>query len=108
MSLSENMEKDLEMIKVGGRIITVGSPVNNTPPLLWRQLNMKHASLTGVFLFTAPRNELIHAGNAISEGFATQLLTAHIGKVFSFQEAAAAHDAVEKKEHDGRIILNHS
>ncbi|WP_332691448.1 NADPH:quinone reductase [Halalkalibacter lacteus] len=107
MSLSENMEKDLEMIKVGGRIITVGSPVNNNPPLLWRQLNMKHASLTGVFLFTAPRNELIHAGKEITEGFASQSLTAHIGKVFSLEEAAKAHDAVEKKEYDGRIILNH-
>ncbi|MFC0471273.1 NADPH:quinone reductase [Halalkalibacter kiskunsagensis] len=108
MSLSENMKKDLEMIKVGGRIITVGSPVNNTPPLLWRQLNMKHASLTGVFLFTAPRNELIDAGNTITKGFSTKSLQAHIGKVFSFKEAANAHEAVEKKEYDGRVILIHS
>ncbi|MFC0557523.1 NADPH:quinone reductase [Halalkalibacter alkalisediminis] len=107
MSVSENMEKNLEMIAVTGRIITIGSPVNNTPPLLWRQLNMKHASLIGVLLFTAPSVELQTAGQAISEGFAGGTLTAHIGKVFSYEEAAVAHEALESKQYDGRIILNH-
>ncbi|KHF41285.1 NADPH:quinone reductase [Halalkalibacter okhensis] len=108
MSFSENMEKDLEIIKLGGRIITIGSPVNNTPPLMWRQLNMKHASLIGVLLFTAPKEELVNAGHFISKGIESGALSAHIGKVFPYEEAAQAHVALEKKEYDGRIILEHS
>ncbi|ARK29026.1 NADPH:quinone reductase [Halalkalibacter krulwichiae] len=107
MSLSENLEKDLEIITIGGRIITIGSPANNTPPLLWRQLNMKHASLIGVFLFTAPLKELLTAGNAISEGFASGHFQSHIGKVVPFHSPEKAHAALESKEFDGRIILNH-
>jgi NADPH2:quinone reductase len=107
MSLSENLEKDLQVIKLTGRIITIGSPVNNTPPLLWRQLNMKHASLIGVLLFTAPLEELISAGQAISEGFTKELYATHIGKVFSYEAAAHAHEALELKQFDGRIILDH-
>jgi len=107
MSVSENMKKNLEMLAVTGRIITIGSPVDNTPPLLWRQLNMKHASLIGVLLFTAPSEELKIAGQAISADFSDGTLTAHIGNVFSFDEAAAAHEALEAKQYDGRIILDH-
>ncbi|GAE37540.1 NADPH:quinone reductase [Halalkalibacter akibai] len=107
MSVSENMEKNLEMIQLTGRIITIGSPVNNMPPLLWRQLNMKHASLTGVLLFTAPPAELKEAGKAISKGFSENLFRSHVGKVFSYQEAAAAHETLESKTVNGRIILSH-
>lgn len=107
MSLSENIEKDLDMIKIGGRIVTIGSPINNTPPLPWRQLNMKHASLLGILLFTAPKKELIKAGIDISTGFANGELTAHIGKIFSYLEAATAHQFLEQKKTNGRIILNH-
>lgn len=107
MSVSENMEKNLQLIAVTGRIITIGSPVDNTPPLLWRQLNMKHASLTGVLLFTAPSNELQAAGQAISKELTNGTLTPHIGKVFSFKQAAAAHEALEAKQYNGRIIIDH-
>ncbi|GAE26388.1 zinc-containing alcohol dehydrogenase [Halalkalibacter wakoensis JCM 9140] len=108
MSFSENMEADLEVLALGGRIITIGSPVDNTPPLMWRQLNMKHASLIGVLLFTAPKNELIQAGQHISTELKNGTLTSHIGKVFSYTEAAKAHETLEKKEYSGRIILDHS
>ncbi len=107
MSLSENIEKDLEMLTVGGRIVTIGSPVNNTPPLPWRQLNMKNASLLGILLFTAPKKELLKAGKEIADGFANGELTTHIGKVVSYTNAAFAHQLLEEKEVNGRIILNH-
>ncbi|TWI52878.1 NADPH:quinone reductase [Halalkalibacter nanhaiisediminis] len=107
MSLSENIEKDLEMVTVGGRIVTIGSPVNNTPTLPWRQLNMKNASLLGILLFTAPLKELTRAGKEISESFSNGMLTAHIGKIFPYTEAASAHQLLEQKEVNGRIILNH-
>ncbi|WP_227938024.1 NADPH:quinone reductase [Alkalihalobacillus deserti] len=107
MSVSENLVKNLEMIAVTGRIITIGSPVNNTPPLLWRELNMKHASLIGVLLFTAPTEELRTAGKAISAGFANGSFATHIGNVFSYEEAATAHEALDSKQYDGRIILEH-
>lgn len=107
MSLSENIEKDLEIIALGGRIVTIGSPVNNTPTLPWRQLNAKHASLLGILQLTAPAKALNDAGNKISAGFAEHKFKAYVGKVFSYKEAAAAHECLEQKETNGRIILNH-
>ncbi|WP_100406403.1 NADPH:quinone reductase [Bacillus solitudinis] len=105
MSLSENMEKDFKMISIGGRIVTIGSPIDNTPPLLWRQLNMKNASLLGVLLFSAPATELLKAGQFISDEFKAKSFHAHIGKCFSFGDAAKAHHALEQKTYNGRIIL---
>ncbi|NEU31883.1 NADPH:quinone reductase [bacterium LRH843] len=107
MSLSENIEKDLDMIAIGGRIVTVGSPVNNTPTLPWRQLNLKLASLIGFLQFSAPIEEISKAGKKISEGFSEGSYKAHVGKVLSYQEAAAAHELLEQKTVSGRIILNH-
>lgn len=107
MSLSENIEKDLEMIAIGGRIVTVGSPVNNTPTLPWRLLNAKNASLQGILLLTAPTEEMKQAGQEIAEKFAAGTLQAHVGKVLPFSEPATAHELVEQKQINGRIILSH-
>ncbi|MED3648372.1 NADPH:quinone reductase [Halalkalibacterium halodurans] len=107
MSLSENMAQDFDVLTTGGRIVAIGSPVDNTPPLLWRQLNMKHASLIGVLVFTAPKNVLRQAGKEIAEGFEQGELSAYIGKVFPIDEAAHAHRALEAKTYQGRIILSH-
>lgn len=105
MSLSENMEKDLAMIKIGGRIVTIGSPVNNEPVLPWRLLNQKHASLMGILLFTAPKEEIVKAGREISELMAEGEISAHVGATFSFDQAAEAHTALESKRVNGSIVL---
>lgn len=105
MSLSENMEEDLEMIEIGGRIVTIGSPKNNNPTLPWRLLNLKNASLIGIMLFTIPKKDFVQAGNEISKLFAEKKLTPHIGKVFKLEEAAKGHEALESKQINGNIIL---
>ncbi len=107
VSVSENLETDLEIIKWGGRIVTIGSPVNNTPQLPWRQLNLKHASLLGMLQLTAPSEAIIEAGREISAGFANGSFKSYVGKVFAFDEAAAAHEHIEQKSINGRIILKH-
>ncbi|MET3508024.1 NADPH:quinone reductase [Halalkalibacter oceani] len=107
MSLSENIEKDLEMIATGGRIVTIGSPVDNTPTLPWRMLNAKNASLQGILLLTAPIEEMKRAGQEIAEKFAAGTLQAHVGKLLPFSEPATAHELVEQKKINGRIILSH-
>ncbi|WP_232718516.1 NADPH:quinone reductase [Bacillus sp. FJAT-45037] len=108
MSVSENIDHNLDIIANGGRIVTIGSPVNNEPTLPWRKLNMKNASLLGILLFTVPQTKLEQAGKEISEGFAAKKLHAHIGQVFSFNEAALAHETLEAKQIDGRIIITHN
>lgn len=105
VSLSDNFENDLQMICIGGRIITVGSPKNNTPELPWRLLNFKNASLLGILLFTVPMEEQIKAGNEISRLFKEEKLQALIGKVFPFEEAAKAHEAVQSRLFNGSIVL---
>ncbi len=107
VALSDNMEKDFQMIAIGGRIVTIGSPSNNTPPLLWRQLNMRNAALLGIFLFSVPQQELIKAGKAIAAGFEQGLLLAHVGQTFPFHEADKAHQALENRQYSGSIVLSH-
>lgn len=105
VSVSENLESNLDFIENGGRIVTVGSPKNNTPSLPWRKLNMKNVSLHGVLLFTAKPSELKEAGTAISTLFQQKKLTAHLAKAFSFTEATKAHEALEQKIYNGTIVL---
>ncbi|MEB1805803.1 MAG: NADPH:quinone reductase [Bacillaceae bacterium] len=105
VSLSENMETNFEVLANGGRIVTIGSPKNNTPTLPWRYLNMKNASLIGVLLFKAPPHELKIAGEEISRLFAQKKLSTHIGKVFDFKDAAKAHEAIESKSFSGNILI---
>ncbi|MED1562565.1 quinone oxidoreductase [Alkalihalobacillus alcalophilus ATCC 27647 = CGMCC 1.3604] len=107
MSLSDNMETDFEIIENGGRIITIGSPNDNTPPLLWRQLNQKNAALLGLLLFTVPKEAYIAAGQQISKLFHEQKLQTHNHQVFTLEDAVMAHQAVEAKEINGRAILIH-
>lgn len=108
VSLSENIEQDLQMISNGGRIITVGSPKNVTPELPWRLLNFKNATLLGLLLFTVPEQAQQDAGNAISKLFAEKKLTALVGKTFLFEEAALAHQAVESHRYNGSIVITPS
>ncbi|MBU9711726.1 NADPH:quinone reductase [Evansella tamaricis] len=105
MSLSENMENDLNMIKIGGRIVTIGSPVNNSPTLPWRLLNQKNAALLGVLVFTTPKQELLNACGEISVLLKEKKITAYVGETFLFEEAARAHEAIERKRVNGNIIL---
>ncbi|MFN7252869.1 MAG: NADPH:quinone reductase [Anaerobacillus sp.] len=105
VSLSDNLEQDLQMIVNGGRILAVGSPKNNTPELPWRLLNFKNVSLLGILLFTVPMQYQIEAGNEISRLFAEKKLTALVGKTYTFSEAAKAHAAVESHQYNGSIVI---
>ncbi|MBU9719912.1 MULTISPECIES: NADPH:quinone reductase [Bacillaceae] len=105
MSLSENLETDLQAIKVGGRIVTIGSPVNNTPTLPWRVLNQKNAALLGILLFTAPKEEIRKAGEDISALLKNERVKPHVGATFTFEEAAEAHRKLEEKQVNGSIVL---
>ena len=105
MSLSDNIEKDLEMISIGGRIVTVGSPNNNLPILPWRLFNKKNATLLGILLLTAPDEELCIAGVEISNFFTEKKLNVHLAKTFPFPKANEAHAAVESKKFSGSIVI---
>lgn len=108
VSLSDNIEEDLQMIANGGRIITIGSPKNTTPELPWRLLNFKNATLLGLLLFTVPEHIQQEAGNEISKLFAEKKLTALVGKTFLFEEATLAHQAVEFHKYNGSIVITPS
>ncbi|WP_096439693.1 NADPH:quinone reductase [Alteribacter populi] len=105
MSLSENMEDDFEMIKVGGRVVAIGSPENNTPELPWRKLNQKHATLMGVLLFTTPPEEFRKAGEQISKSLNDKKIKPHLAKTYTFEQASEAHQALENKIYNGNIVL---
>ncbi|WP_054636785.1 NADPH:quinone reductase [Thalassobacillus sp. C254] len=105
VSLSENIENDLEIIKVGGRIVTIGSPKNNTPELPWRLLNQKQASLLGILLFTTPVESIQKAGQEVTKMLKEETLVPHLGKTFPLSEASKAHQELEENKVMGNIVL---
>ena len=105
MSLSDNIENNFEILKNKGRVVTIGSPNNNTPALPWRLLNSKNASLQGILLFTAEPDEWQFAGEAISQGFANKKLTAHVGAEFPLADAQIGHAALAVKKYNGSIVF---
>ncbi|MBB5175059.1 NADPH:quinone reductase [Texcoconibacillus texcoconensis] len=105
MSLSENIEQNLDVIRTAGRIVSVGSPKDNTPQLPWRKLNQKNAALLGVLVLSAPYNEYRKAGEEITHLQQKRKILAHVAKTYPFLEAATAHQALEGREHEGNIVL---
>ncbi|MFB5664216.1 NADPH:quinone reductase [Alteribacillus sp. HJP-4] len=105
VSLSENINRDLEMLHPGGRIVAVGSPKNNSPELPWRLLNQKHASLLGILLFTAPPEILQEAAAEINLLLESGSFSPHLGKVFEVEQGAFAHKSLENGEVTGSIVL---
>lgn len=105
MSFSENADTDLQILSPGGRIVAVGSPVNNMPSFPWQLLNKKYASILGILLFTAPAPALQEAASGVQRTYEQGVFYPHVARTYPMDEAAQAHKDLENKRYSGNLVL---
>jgi NADPH2:quinone reductase len=103
MLANVNLDRDLQVLAPGGRVVIVGSRgrVEISP----RATMQKETCICGVTLFNASESEVrgIHAG--LGAGLANGSLSPVIAEALPLANAAEAHEAVLKSGSRGKIIL---
>jgi len=103
MLANENLQKDLEFLASGGRIVVVGSrgPVEITP----RAAMARDAAILGMMLFNATPAETREVYAALDAGLENGTLTPVVGREFALAHAAKAHELVMQPGAHGKIVL---
>jgi len=103
MLANENLQKDLGIVALRGRIVVIGSrgPVEINARLAMN----KDAAILGMALFHATPREVAGIHAALVEGLSNGTLRPVIGQEFPLAEAPRAHEAVMEGGHRGKIVL---
>jgi len=103
MLANVNLQRDLEILKMFGRISIVGN--RGSLDLNPRAIMRKDATVTGMALFNAPREAFDEIHAAIFDGLGKGYLNPIIDRIFPLTDAAAAHQAVINDRSKGKIVL---
>jgi NADPH:quinone reductase-like Zn-dependent oxidoreductase len=90
---------DLELIKIGGKIIVFGVKDSDNVPVNWRKIYLKHVKIIGTH--TGNKWELMEALELIRKRFVRPV----IYKTFNLDEIADAHRLLESGESFGKIVI---
>ncbi len=103
MLANVNLQKDLEILAMFGRIVVIGNrgSLDFNP----RGIMGKDASIFGFALFNAPTAEMIEIKRSIAEGLQAGFLNPIVGKTFPLEQAPEAHKVVLEKGAFGKIVL---
>ncbi|MEO6655553.1 MAG: NADPH:quinone reductase [Pyrinomonadaceae bacterium] len=103
MLANVNLQKDFEVLAMFGRICVVGNrgSLDFNP----RVIMGKDATVTGMALFNAPRQDFDEIHAAVFDGLSAGYLKPVISKTFPLGEAAAAHREVIEGKALGKIVL---
>ncbi|WP_170368864.1 NADPH:quinone reductase [Ruegeria arenilitoris] len=105
VEFGQNVETNVAVIAESGRINAYGSAQKMTPTLPFYPLMFKSVTLEMVLVYLLPadlRNEAIaNLHHALADG----ALNCPIQKVYSMEECAAAHRAVEAGNRTGAVLL---
>lgn len=103
MLANVNLEKDLGVLALGGRVVVIGS--RGTVELTARQTMSRESSILGMSLNVAPEGALAEACAAIGAGLENGSLTPVVGREMPLAEAGMAHEAVMAPGAHGKIVL---
>jgi len=103
MLANVNLDKDLNILAKGGRVVVVGSrgPVEINP----RALMTRDASVHGMSLFNASAAEWASINAALAAGLQNGTLRPFVGREMPLADAPRAHEAVLKPGAFGKIVL---
>lgn len=103
MLANENLDKDLDMLAFGGRVVVIGNRgrVEIDP----RKIMSRDASVCGMLLMLAPEHDLASIHAALGAGFANGTLKPVVGREFPLADAPVAHTAVMEPGAYGKIVL---
>jgi NADPH2:quinone reductase len=103
MLANKNLEKDLDMLAVRGRVVIIGSRgrIEIDP----RATMGKESDIRGLALFNATRAELAVTHDGLAKAMADGTLSPQISREFFLKDAPAAHVQVMKDGNGGKIVL---
>ena len=103
MLANENLERDFDVLRKFGRIVVIGNrgSLQFTPRLAMS----KDASIHGMVLFNASKEEMAQIHAAIAEGMACGVVDPVVEAVFKLEDAADAHRAVIGRKALGKLVL---
>lgn len=103
MLANVNLQKDFDVLAMSGRVSIIGNrgSLDFNP----RVIMGRDATVYGIMLFSASREEMEQINAAIYDGLSHGYLNPIVGKTFSLAEAAAAHHAVLEEKAFGKIVL---
>ena len=98
-----NLEQDLGVLAVGGRVVVVGSRgrLEFTPRLTM----IKEATVMGTALWNASESETTSALSAVAAKLRNGVLRPVVGEELPLREAAAAHRRILEPGARGKLIL---
>ena len=103
MLANVNLDKDLEVLALCGRVVTVGNRgrVDIDP----RKLMSRDGAILGMTMFNATAEDLRTAHAALVAGFENGALNPVVSREFPLAQAARAHAAVLQSGALGKIVL---
>lgn len=103
MLANVNLQKDLGVIAMGGRIAVIGN--RGTTEINARSAMNKNAAIVGVALFNTTPAQLVAAHAAIVEGLRNGSLRPVIAEELPLAQAARSHEVVMENGHHGKVVL---
>jgi NADPH:quinone reductase len=103
MLANVNLQKDLGIIAMRGRIVVIGN--RGTVEINARLAMNKDAAILGMALFHATPAQLVGIHAALVEGLRQGTLRPVIGQELPLREAPRAHEAVMEAGHHGKVVL---
>ncbi len=103
MLANTNLQKDLDVVAMGGRIAVIGN--RGTTEINARSAMNKNAAILGVALFNTTPAQLVALHAALIEGLANGTLRPIVAMELPLKEAARSHEAVMAAGHHGKIVL---
>jgi NADPH2:quinone reductase len=103
MLANVNLDRDLDLIAPRGRIVVIGN--RGRTEIDARKTMAKDATIQGLMLFNATREELNEAHAALVAALETGTLAPLIGRELPLADAPAAHEAVMSAGAMGKIVL---
>jgi len=103
MLANVNLGHDLKMLAHRGRVVVIGSrgDVQVTP----RDIMMREATVTGVFLWRLPPADAVEVYAALEAGLRDAVLSPDIGAELPLGSAADAHRRVMRSAAHGKTVL---
>jgi NADPH2:quinone reductase len=103
MLANVNLNKDLEVVAKKGRIVVIGN--RGTVEINPRLTMTRDASIQGMSLINATKEELSRIHAALVAGFDSGTLRPVVGREISLKDAPRAHEAVLEPGAQGKIVL---
>jgi NADPH2:quinone reductase len=103
MLANVNLEKDLGIIAMRGRIVVIGN--RGMVEVNARLAMNKDAAILGMALFHATPGQLAGIHAALVEGLRNGTLRPVVGQELPLAQAARSHEAVMEAGHHGKVVL---